>query len=59
MSGRVHESLQSEIFTELVERNSGTALFARNGTSAGIELHGDIGGMLSEALMFRKGKGKG
>lgn len=54
MSGRVHESLRSEVDTELRERRGGTVLFAGRGTSAGIELHGDIDGLLSEAVAARR-----
>lgn len=54
MTGHVHESLQSEIETELTNREDKTVLFAGKGTSAGIELHGDINGLLSEAVHSSK-----
>lgn len=50
MAGHVHESLKSEIEVKLTERMSGGIVFSGKGTSAGIELHGDIQGLLEEAV---------
>lgn len=49
MVGHVNESLRSTVYVELSDRKRGETIFSGEGTSAGIELHGDIEGMLSSS----------
>lgn len=51
MTGHVHESLTSTVDVELVEAKSGKTIFSGAGSSAGIELHGDLAGLLQAALV--------
>ncbi len=50
MSGHVHESLVSEIEVLLKERGAKGTVFEGTGRNAGVELHGDIDGLLADAV---------